>query len=259
MSGVVASCAAIARVPPFEFTINGTGLASSTNVRTAAVAAGWDGKAPVVCTLTGTFNYPGGNSPDAALVVAGAFPGSLTVINKAVVTGKSGAGGRGGDQYNSPNAAGVGQPGGTALLVSTPCSFDNQGSLRGGGGGGGGGGAYTATTGSPPNTYGGGGGGAGRGAGPYTLNKMPGGPGGAGTFAGANGGDGSATSNGGGGIGGSSGTGGNGGNGGTWGQPGTSGVSKSYPGAAGGRGGYAVDGNSYVTWINTGTLTGGIV
>ena len=245
--------------PAFAFTVNGSGL-TSTNVRTAALAAGWDGSAPVVCTLTGTFTYSGGSTPDAALVVAGSFPGGITVINKAVVRGKSGYGGRGGDAYNSPNASAAGLPGGTALFVSTPCVFDNQGSLLGGGGGGGGGGSWTDTgSGTPPNTYGGGGGGSGQGAGPYTGDTMIGAPGGTATYNGSKGGDGSVSSRGGGGAGGGSGLGGNGGNGGTWGQPGTSGVSKTYAGAAGGRAGYAVDGNSYITWINTGTRTGGIV
>ena len=250
MSGVVAACTAIAQ-GGFSFTINGTGTYLPIDVRQAAIAEGWDGVAAVVCTLTGVFHYKGGYSTGAALAVTGIFPNGVTIINQAVIDSNGGNGGQGG---GSGGAATEGAAGGIALYVDVPCVFDNQGELRGGGGGGGGAGQIGSF---PGVVYGGGGGGGGQGGGPASVpgvgaNRSYGGQGGTGDYPGYNGNSGGVEGAGAGSSGPSSN--GRGGDGGSWGAAGATGAS----GASGGPGGYAVYGNSYITWINTGTRIGAI-
>lgn len=114
----------------------------------------------------------------------------------------------------------AGNPGGPALNVGWPCTIDAaSGVIAGGGGGGGGGGGYFFL-------YGGGGQGG-------RVNSGGANPG---TFA--------APGNGGGSV---------GGKGGAWGQSGAGGS-----GGSGGAAGAAVQGNSFITWINSGTRHGAL-
>lgn len=195
-----------------------------------AIAAGWDGVTPLdaIVTVSSGIVLSANSTSLYGFDTGTGFPAGTTLklIMPGYVCGMGGAGG---------NTAG--SNGGPALRAQYAISIDAAGGVIGGGGGGGGG-----------DEYGGGGGGrSGR-------TNAAGGVGGAsGTFSSGGSGGG-----GGGGAGGTTGPGnaglgGGGGGGGGW---GASGGNTGY--YAGGTGGAAVVGNSYITWINTGTRYGAI-
>jgi len=199
-----------------------------------ALAAGWDGVVPLDAEVTVASGIVlSANSTSLYGFDTGSgFPvgTSLKLIMPGYVCGMGGAGG-------ATNTAG--SNGGPALRAQHAITIDALGGVTAGGGGGGGG--------SP---YGGGGGGrTGR------IDSA----GGTGSFAGAAGTFSSGGAGGfGGGAGGTTGPGGAGdfakcGGGGGWGASGGTAGSN-----AGGTGGAAVVGNSYITWINTGTRYGSI-
>lgn len=194
-----------------------------------AIAAGWDGVVPLDAevTVASGIVLSAGSTGTYGFDTGSGFPvgTSLKLIMPGYVCGMGGAGGA--TNHGGSN-------GGPALRAQHAITIDALGGVTAGGGGGGGG-----------SFYGGGGGGrSGR------INA-PGGsgsyPGAGGTFvSGGNGGNS-------GGVGGTTGPGGagsfsSGGGGGGWGAAG--GTASGY---AGGTGGAAVVGNSYITWINTGT------
>ena len=249
---------------PFFFTLT---PGANVNVRTQAVAAGWNQSAPVVATLNGAATSSTAATP--ACTIAGSFPGGITLNNNSSITGATGgtgatgahgaagAGGAGG--FNSVGVdgsaggaagnGGTGITGGTALSVTTQAIVNNVGTLSGGGGGpggvpgtrsgGGGGGGGGTTVGKFDNPASGGNGGNGYSevGGPYagtTLNGVTGGSGGASATAGSAGQSASYS-------------GGSGGAGGGAGSGGVSGAVGNY-----------ISGNANVTWLATGTRTGGV-
>ena len=201
-------------------------------LRAAAIAAGWDGVVPLDAEVTvGSGIVLSANSTSLYGFDTGTgFPAGTTL--KLIMPGYvCGMGGAGGAMYTA------GSNGGPALRAQYAISIDAAGGVIGGGGGGGGGGVI-------------GGGGGGR-SGRTDAAVASGGA--SGTFSsGGSGGYGGA-------AGGTTGLGtddlwtGGGGGGGGWGASG--GTAGSY---AGGTGGAAVVGNSYITWINTGTRYGDI-
>ena len=198
-------------------------------LRNAAITAGWDGIVPLDAevTVASGIVLSANSTGQYAFDTGVTFPAgtTLALINNGFVIGMGGAGG---------NFAG--SNGGPALRAQYAISIDSAGGVIGGGGGGGGGGEYA----------GGGGGRSGR------TNAAGGDGGASGTFSsGGSGGYGGAS----GGTTGPGGAGseGGGGGGGGW---GASGGNTGY--YAGGTGGAAVVGNSYITWINTGTRYGAI-
>lgn len=203
------------------------------NLRARAVAAGWDQVVPLVATTTVNSGIvlSADSTGQYAFDTGATFPAgtTLALINNGFVIGMGGAGGA---VYTA------GSNGGPALRAQYAISIDAAGGVIGGGGGGGGSGE----------SGGGGGGRSGR------TNAAGANGGASGTFSsGGSGGGG-----GGGGAGGTTGpggygSGGGGGGGGGW---GASGGNTGY--YAGGTGGAAVVGNSYITWINTGTRYGAI-
>jgi len=203
------------------------------NLRARAVAAGWDQVVPLVATTTVNSGIvlSADSTSQYAFDTGATFPAgtTLTLVNNGFVVGMGGAGGA---------AYTAGSNGGPALRAQYAIGIDAAGGVIGGGGGGGGG-----------NKSGGGGGGGRSG-----RTDAAGSPNGAsGTFSSGGSGGG-----GGGGAGGTTGPGDDGsgvsgGGGGGWGASG--GATGSY---AGGTGGAAVVGNSYITWINTGTRYGAI-
>lgn len=215
---------------------------SNYNLRTAALAAGWDGAAPLFATVTinsgvvVSATSTGGYAFDTDL----GYPAgsTLALVCAGYICGMGGAGGT----YNNGR---VGAPGGPALRVdpagSIPTTIDNGGGTIAGGGGGGGQGA--------DNAFGifvnGGSGGGGR------TGRTNSDGGNAGTFAGAGAGARNQVWD-------SSNAqyiySGYGGNGGGWGLPGETKVA----GRSGGAAGAAVVGNANITWINTGTRYGSI-
>ena len=244
----------------FAFTIS-TSYTTTQDLRTLALAAGWDGAAPVVATIAsgvtirgaagvGAVSYEGSNNiPGSAgatgLTVTGSFPAGVSLINNGTIYGGGGGGGGGG----STGQGGVGGAGGAAILTTVALSITNNNVIGGGGGGGGGNSAWG--TGGIVRSGGGGGGGAVYGEG-GDGGQWPG-------IWGGPGGDGTETTGGAGGY--------NdqnyavGGVGGARGAAGTTPYNyfNGSNGAAGGAGGAAVSGNSYVTWVATGTRYGALV
>ena len=202
-----------------------------------ALAAGWDGVVPLDAIVTvGSGIVLSANSTSLYGFDTGSgFPSgtSLKLIMPGYVCGMGGAGGNGGASGSS---------GGPALRAQFAISIDASGGVTVGGGGGGGGGSLGA---------GGGGGRTGR------INSAGGGSptGVAGTFssggAGASGGTAGGTT----GAGVDSSLGGQATGGGGWGARGGNNTASAIYGGAGGA---AIVGNSYITWINTGTRYGAI-
>ena len=210
---------------------------SNYNLRTEAIAAGWDQVQPLIATVTiNSGIVVSANATNAYAFDTGVtFPaGSTLTLNMqgAYVIGMGGSGA----WYGA-------QPGGPALRAQHALTVNATGGVIGGGGGGGRGvyadGYFSA----------GGGGRTGRTNSEGTAE---------GTFA-----SGGATAYA---AGGTTGPGGNapgpywsGGGGGGWGAAGGSGyIYGSGPTAVGGAGGAAVVGNSNITWIATGTRYGAI-
>lgn len=139
----------IAFADAFSFTLSGN--LTDVNLRTAALAAGWNEVAAVTCTIpAGTVINATGNY---ALTINGSFPNGVTLVNNGLIVGRGGNGGEGGhargDFGTGPNLGiaygGVaGSPGGHALLAQVPVTVINNGTIAGGGGGGGGGGSTIA-------------------------------------------------------------------------------------------------------------------
>lgn len=229
-------------VKQFQFTIS-TSYTTTQNLRSLALAAGWNGADPVVATVsTGTVlqGNPGAANTGAggdALIINGSFPAGVSLINNGTIIGGGGGGG-----YAPRGGTGqAGGPGGRGIVVSVAVSITNNNIIGGGGGGGGGGGSYGA--GGVVYYPGSGGGGA-----PYGIGGSGDGllgPGQTATFT----------------TGGASGPYdyGRGGTGGTYGVNGEAGENQNTSGGAGGAAGAAVTGNSYVTWLATGTRYGALV
>lgn len=227
----------------FPFTISSN--TTNANLRTLAVAAGWDETLEVIATINAGVTISATNTSNRALTIDGSWAGGVTLINNGEVLGHGGNGSTGGQ-----NNASAGGAGSDALYTTVAVTVDNNGSLSGGGGGGGGGAGYANCHGS--NIQGAGGGG--------------GAPGGSGASSNAPGG-GASGSNASGSSGGAGGTNGHpwfmvGGAGGGYGQAGGAGAQSAVCGCgcgsngAGGAAGYAARGNSYITWDSTGTRNG---
>jgi len=226
---------------------------TNANLRSLAVAAGWNGTSRVVATINSGVTVYSTSTGTPALTINGSFPNGVQLNNSGVILGRGGNGGNGWLSQQST----AGGAGGLALSVTTAVSINNANRIAGGGGGGGAGGGASYVPGgkSSPAYAGGGGGGGGIGNGAGGLSgSYPAGAGGAGTLtsAGSGGGgyqNGSAIS-------------GNGGAGGSYGSSGTNGTTA--PSAdngtttSGGIAGGAVSGNANITWIATGTRNGGI-
>ena len=111
---------------------------SNYNLRTAAIAAGWDGAAPLIAnitiasgivvdsTSTSTYAFDAGTTayPDGS---------SLALTSLGYIVGMGGAGG------SASGGSNPGSPGGPALriIASLPTTIDNTSGTIGGGGGGG--------------------------------------------------------------------------------------------------------------------------
>lgn len=243
------------------------------NLKSAAIAAGWNQTDPLYATVTVNGGvYVGSTSTGAYAFDTGVtFPSGSTFVlyNNGYILGCSGAGGAG---INYSNVGGaVGSGGGPALRAQVAITIYNYGTIGGGGGGGGGGGtAYSVNSKGKSTSYsyasgGGGAGGAGwyaggGGAGGYASGWAAGSAGGTGTTtAGGTGGNGGTMTD----PGYTTATGGKGGNGGGWGSSGATGatgtsspVGANYAGRAGGAGGYCTSGNANITWAVAGTRLG---
>lgn len=196
---------------------------------------------------------------------------TVTIVNNGFIIGMGGNGGSGRSISGTTGSGGSsGAPGGPALRAQRPIILLNYGTIGGGGGGGAGGasGNGTTTVTGPkwdvsyiPDTNGGSGGGGGRSG---TTNSVGGGGGSASgmtyNYPGYAGASGTVTAAGAGGVR----TGGAGGSGGDWGasgggSPNNGSISTVRAAATSpGGGGAAINGNTNITWVATGTRLGAI-
>lgn len=175
-----------------------------------------------------SYDVGSGESVRGRAVSVGDWPDGVDItIN--VFGGVHGKGGEGGSGQAARTDGGVG---GTGIYTRTPIKINNQGTIRGGGGGGGG--DFQAQT--EDNASGGGGAGYIAGIGGFVLNTSNRGE--DGTL--DAGGDGALSA----------------GDGGDPGQPGGDDTDPGGQNGIGGDGGYAIDGVSFVTWINEGDVVG---
>lgn len=219
----------------FEFEQTISSNTTDYSVYDAAIAAGWDGETPIKATITidaGVFVVA--SSVGVYAFETGMLPSEseLTLINNGTILGRGGNGGSGAVD------GGDGTDSGSAFFTNIITSVVNNHRIASGGGGGGG--AGFRFSGGSGSIGGGGGGGIGNGLG-GPSDTSPGS-------------DGTLTSAGAGGVGT---TGSAGGDGGGYGSSGGSGGGNN-PGS-GGLAGNAVVGNNNITWIEEGTINGGIV
>ena len=267
-SGAISMSNFYGKSSAFSLTISSN--QTNANLRTLAIAAGWNGSSTLNVTINSVVFVYSTSTATPARTVNGSFPGGVTLVNGGTIQGQGGAGARGGicsltSGYSTTqptlSAAPAGSAGGLALAVSSAITITNNGRIAGGGGGGGGGtarynndgkGNFTgASGGGGGGALGGNGGAAGAGGGGTAGNGVAGTQ----TTAGAGGARGVNPANGW--------FGGAGGAGGSYAANGTSGVTvasgTAYTnGSSGGAGGGAITGNSNITWLATGTRNGSI-
>lgn len=256
--------------PIFKHTISWANLVEVSLIHWLIQNTGYNGELKVEVTLENT-TVLSENRGVPALSIRPATLGPVTDVKLILKNGSAiiGMGGTGGDG-GTTGAAANGTPGGTALRIRD-CAVElrESGSTSyiwgGGGGGGGGGGVYYP----PANALVGGGGGGG-GASYQAFPRASGGQGGkhdGGSRDGEDGKEGYSAASGTGGRGGVQGSlyGGNGGSGGGFGAGGSGGslgggggaVMIQHPRGSGGRGGYAIDGQSFLVAVDPGIHTMG--
>lgn len=251
-SGAISMSQGYGKANQFAFNLT---AGANVDLRSQAVAAGWNGTSKVVATLASGTVYSN-STGSAAMTISGSFPNGVQFINSGLIVGRGGNGGASG-AANGQNAQANGNPGagaGPALLVSTAVTITNNSTIAGGGGGGGGGVSYNNAKSGV--YYGGGGGGGG-------IGGSTGGAGGSGsnggtTIYGAVGGAGTTTAAGGGGS--STAPAGGGGAGGSYGSVGSVGLNGGFTSGGGGAGaaGACTSGNANISWLATGTRYGAL-
>jgi hypothetical protein len=137
------------------YTFNQTISSDTTNynLKSAAIAAGWNGTTKLAATVTinsGVFVYSN-STGSYAFDTGSTFPSgsTLALVNNGTIIGKGGDGGNGGGgtaytgNETYPAAQSVGGNGGAAgpaFIAQYAINVTNNGAINGGGGGGGGGG-----------------------------------------------------------------------------------------------------------------------
>lgn len=94
---------------------------TNANLRTLAVAAGWNQSTKVVATINSGVYVSSNATGTAALTVNGSFPGGVEIVNNGFIIGMGGAGGNG-RAYPSGSGS-AGSAGGLALAVSVAVSI----------------------------------------------------------------------------------------------------------------------------------------
>ena len=120
---------------PFPVPITSNQL--NANLRTLALAAGWDGISAATVTINAGVYIWSNNTGIPALTIDGSWPGGVTLINNGYIIGMGGAGGTG--YWLSPGLVySNGQPGGPAISLGVNATItNNAGAYIAGGGGGG--------------------------------------------------------------------------------------------------------------------------
>lgn len=130
------------------FVFNQTISSNTTNynLKSAAIAAGWDQVKVLAATITinsGVYVYST-STGSYAFDTGSTFPtgSTLALINNGTIIGRGGDGGNGGNgsaAVPTQNIAAPGSSGGPAFIARYAISVTNNGTIGGGGGGGGGG------------------------------------------------------------------------------------------------------------------------
>lgn len=129
--------------PSFSFTISSH--QANANLRSLAVAAGWNQSSAVIATLAAGYYIYSTAVGTPALTIDGSFPNGVTLVNNGFIMGMGGHGG--GYYYNNGTAPAVTvqnwevSSGGNAISLGTSCTIQNNSYIGGGGGGGSYGGA----------------------------------------------------------------------------------------------------------------------
>ena len=149
--------------PGFDFTYTPAVNVTDVNLRTLALAAGWNGTVPLSATVIINPGILVCQNTGAAALDTGTLPAnsSLTLINSGNITGKGGNASAGG------LLPGNGTPGGNAINTNANVVIFNNpsGVIAGAGGGGAGGISYSSSVITVPGSGGGGGGGCSPGTG----------------------------------------------------------------------------------------------
>jgi len=169
-SGAIAMGAGYGKSNEFNATISSN--QTNLNLRTFALANGWDGTTKATITVGSSVYVYATSTGNAGLTINGSWPGGVTLINGGFILGQGAAG----HNVNPPNSS-TAPSGGSAISLGVSCTITNNNYIAGGGGGGAGSIGYGS----------GGGGGAGGGAGGSNTNGSSAAGGGVGS-SGANGG-----------------------------------------------------------------------
>jgi len=144
----------------FAFTISTN--QQEANLRTLALAAGWNGTSSVTATVSAGVYIWSDTTGTAALTINGSWPGGVTLVNNGYIIGKGGVGGAG-----TTESSGPGGTGGPAISLGINATItNNSGAYIAGGGGGG---AARGGGGGGDGAGGGGGAGGGVGGSNYTA------------------------------------------------------------------------------------------
>lgn len=111
------------------------GTQTDLNVRSAALAQGWDGTSKLKAFIVAGAVITASSTVAYAVDIGGSFPGGIELTNNGTINGLGGAGGAGG--VNAGNGS-PGSIGGNALRATVACTVINSGVINSGGGGQGG-------------------------------------------------------------------------------------------------------------------------
>ena len=118
-------------IPVFTATIGSN--QTDLNLRTWAVANGWDGSKPATITIgSGVYVYAT-TTAGAGLTINGSWPGGITVINNGYIMGMGGSGESASTNYYQRISPGNGGP---AISLGLSCTIQNNSYIGGGGGAG---------------------------------------------------------------------------------------------------------------------------
>lgn len=146
-SGVISLSDGYGKANAFTFSV--VSSVSNANLRSLAIAAGWNQTSRLICNFQSGVSA-NGNNGNFALTVSGSFPNGVTLNNYGVLYGSGGQGGSGGysmldgnGNLISNSSGNSGTQGSHGLAVTTALTLNNYGTISAGGGGGGGGGGHT--------------------------------------------------------------------------------------------------------------------
>jgi hypothetical protein len=120
-----------------EFTLSITSNTENLDVRSAAVAAGWDESSPLAVNISSGVYVWSDTTATAGMVISGTFSNGVTIINSGYIIGKGGNVGLAGGAAVSNSSSGVSIVNNSGAFIA---GGGGGGGISGGGGGGAGGG-----------------------------------------------------------------------------------------------------------------------